>query len=98
MQIRARRLRIVNTAGARSFGLVILFVLLSSGCCLHIKREASGSPATTTPQSIRITARAPDAFYDPPSQLPQQPGLLIRSEPLKNVTLPAGMRGWRILY
>jgi len=41
---------------------------------------------------------APDAFYDPPPDLPRQPGLLLRSEPLKEVTLPAGARGWRILY
>src|SRR5205807_4438329 len=43
-------------------------------------------------------ARAPDAFYDPPSDLSRQPGALLRSEPLKDVALPAGMRGWRILY
>jgi pimeloyl-ACP methyl ester carboxylesterase len=41
---------------------------------------------------------APDAFYDPPANLPHQPGALLRSEPLKDVTLPAGIRGWRILY
>jgi pimeloyl-ACP methyl ester carboxylesterase len=45
-----------------------------------------------------VTARAPDAFYDPPAQVPNRPGALLRSEPLKDVTLPAGMRGWRILY
>src|SRR5204862_4500522 len=46
----------------------------------------------------RITGHAPDAFYDPPSGLPHKPGALLRSEPLKDVILPAGMRGWRILY
>ena len=45
-----------------------------------------------------ITAHAPDAFYDPPSDMPHQPGALLRSEPLKDVILPAGIRGWRILY
>src|SRR5207247_7197015 len=29
---------------------------------------------------------------------PPKPGALLRSEPLKDVILPAGMRGWRILY
>ncbi len=29
---------------------------------------------------------------------PDKPGELLRSEPLKDVTLPPGMRGWRILY
>lgn len=42
--------------------------------------------------------RAPDAFYDPPAERPDKPGELLRSEPLKDVTLPPGMRGWRILY
>lgn len=45
-----------------------------------------------------MTVRAPDAFYLPPAQLPERPGTLIRSEPLDGVTLPPGMRGWRILY
>jgi len=42
--------------------------------------------------------QAPDAFYDPPADMPHKPGALLRSEPLKDVMLPAGMRGWRILY
>jgi pimeloyl-ACP methyl ester carboxylesterase len=41
---------------------------------------------------------APDAFYDPPADLARKPGVLLRSEPLKDVLLPAGVRGWRILY
>src|SRR5262249_20775973 len=56
--------------------------------------------ATPTPQAsaARITAHVPDAFYDPPSNLSQQPGALLRSEPLKDLILPPGVRGWRILY
>jgi pimeloyl-ACP methyl ester carboxylesterase len=30
--------------------------------------------------------------------MPRKPGALLRSEPLKDVTLPTGVRGWRILY
>jgi pimeloyl-ACP methyl ester carboxylesterase len=46
-----------------------------------------------------ITARAPDTFYDPPaSDASRKAGLLLRSEPLKDVVLPAGIQGWRILY
>ena len=45
-----------------------------------------------------ITVHAPDAFYDPPANLPNRPGVLLRSEKLTDVTLPAGMTGWRILY
>jgi alpha-beta hydrolase superfamily lysophospholipase len=40
---------------------------------------------------------APDAFYTPPDQVPSDPGVLIRSEPITR-NVPAGMRGWRILY
>ena len=42
--------------------------------------------------------QTPDAFYDPPPDVPRKPGALLRSEPLKDVTLPVGVRGWRILY
>ena len=45
-----------------------------------------------------ITAHTPDAFYDPPADMPNRPGALLRREPLKDVTLPAGLAGWRILY
>lgn len=40
---------------------------------------------------------APDAFYLPPSSVPMQPGILLRSEPFMRGA-PAGARGWRILY
>jgi hypothetical protein len=39
----------------------------------------------------------PDAFYDPPAKLTGEPGTLLRSEPYTK-DLPAGARGWRILY
>ena len=39
----------------------------------------------------------PDAFYDAPTQRPGDPGALLRSEPYTK-DLPAGARGWRILY
>lgn len=55
-------------------------------------------PATVFPSLANISVRAPDAFYDPPAQLPAQPGTLLKSEPLKNVGLPTGMHGWRISY
>jgi acetyl esterase/lipase len=45
-----------------------------------------------------VTTRAPDAFYVPPANLPSRRGALLRSEPLRDVSLPNGMRGWRILY
>src|SRR6266567_4670801 len=90
----------MNVAGLRSIGSAVLLVLLAGAGCNRPKRASSESSAAPTPQGVRasITAHAPDAFYDPPSDLPHQPGALLRSEPLKDVILPAGMRGWRILY
>ena len=37
-----------------------------------------------------ITVHAPDAFYDPPADVPKRPGALLRSERLQNVALPGG--------
>src|SRR5438876_1417171 len=90
----------MNIAGLRSIGSAVLLVLLAGAGCNRPKRASSESSAAPTPQGVRasITAHAPDAFYDPPSDLSRQPGALLRSEPLKDVILPAGMRGWRILY
>jgi pimeloyl-ACP methyl ester carboxylesterase len=90
----------MNIAGLRSIGFAMLLVLVAGAGCDRSKRASSESSIVPTPQGIRasITAHAPDAFYDPPSDLPRQPGALLRSEPLKDVILPAGMRGWRILY
>ena len=90
----------MNFAGLRSIGFALLFVLLAEAGCNRSKQASSESSAAPTPQAFRpsITAHAPDAFYDPPSEMPRKPGELLRSEPLKDVILPAGMRGWRILY
>jgi pimeloyl-ACP methyl ester carboxylesterase len=90
----------MNIAGLRLIGSAMLLVLLAGTGCNRPKRTSSESNAAPTPQGVRasITAHAPDAFYDPPSDVSHQPGALLRSEPLKDVMLPAGMRGWRILY
>src|ERR1700730_9286527 len=90
----------MNIAGLRSIGFAILLVLLAGASCNRPKRASPESSAAPTPHGIcaRITGHAPDAFYDPPSDLSHQPGALLRSEPLKDVILPAGMQGWRILY
>src|SRR6266550_1425351 len=90
----------MNIAGLRSIGFAVLLVLLAGAGCNRSKRASSESSAAPTPQGVRanITADAPDAFYDPPSELSHQPGALLRSEPLKDVRLPASIRGWRILY
>src|SRR5438552_16299558 len=90
----------MNIAGLRSIGSAALLVLLAGAGCNRPKRASSASGPAPTPHEIpaRITAHAPDAFYDPPSGLSRQPGALLRSEPLEDVILPTGMRGWRILY
>jgi pimeloyl-ACP methyl ester carboxylesterase len=89
----------MNIAELRSIGFATL-VLLAGASCNRPKGASSESSATPTPQGVRvtITAHAPDEFYDAPPDLPHRPGALLRSEPLKDVVLPAGMRGWRILY
>src|SRR5207302_6697630 len=90
----------MNIAGLRSIGSAVLLVLLAGTGCNRPKQASSESGASPTPQVVRagITAHAPDAFYDPPPDRSREPGALLRSEPLKDVILPAGMRGWRILY
>lgn len=56
------------------------------------------SPSPVVPNIAAITARAPDAFYDPPVALPGESGALLRHEPLKDVVLPGGVQAWRLLY
>ena len=59
----------MNIAGLRSISFAVLLVLLTGAGCNRSKRASSESGAAPTPHEIRarITARAPDAFYDPPS-------------------------------
>jgi len=90
----------MRIAGRRSIFSAALLVLLFGTGCDRPKQTSSESSAAPTPQGTRadITAHAPDAFYDPPTEPSREPGALLRSEPLKDVVVPAGMRGWRILY
>ena len=90
----------MNFAGLRPIGAAVLLVLLAGAGCNRPNRASSESSATPTPEAFHasITAHAPDAFYDLPSAVPRKPGALLRSEPLKDVILPAGVQGWRILY
>ena len=86
--------------GNRRLVAVCLVLLLATGCRFSQESGsiAVGAGSLSQTQSAGITARAPDPFYDPPANVPGQPGVLLRSEPLKHVTLPDGMLGWRILY
>jgi acetyl esterase/lipase len=62
-------------------------------------KDASASSAAQLQARLAgLIVRAPGAFYDPPAEVPSRPGALLRSEWLSDVTLPAGMQGWRILY
>jgi pimeloyl-ACP methyl ester carboxylesterase len=90
----------MNIRGLRWLAFVLLLFLLAGAGCNRPKGASSESSASPTPQAsgASVTAYAPDAFYDPPSGVPRNPGALLRSEPLKDVKLPAGVRGWRILY
>jgi pimeloyl-ACP methyl ester carboxylesterase len=90
----------MNFAGLRPVGFAVLLVLFAGAGCNRPKRASLESNTPSTPQAARasITTHAPDAFYDPPADVPRKPGALLRSEPLKDVILPAGVQGWRILY
>src|SRR5215831_6248830 len=90
----------MNFAGLRPIGFAVLLALLVGAGCNRHKRASSESSTSSTPPEVRasITMLAPDAFYDPPPDVPRKPGALLRSEPLKDVMLPVGVQGWRILY
>jgi len=90
----------MNFAWLRPIGFALLLLLLAGAGCNRPKRVSSESSTPPTRQEVRtsVTMQTPDAFYDPPPDVPRKPGALLRSEPLKDVTLPVGVRGWRILY
>jgi pimeloyl-ACP methyl ester carboxylesterase len=77
----------------RLIRLAVLLPALVGAACHRSPLSAQPNLALAS-----ITVHAPDAFYDPPARVPSRPGALLRSEPLADVTLPAGMTGWRILY
>jgi len=88
--------------------LAVFLALAGSGCNRSQPQSessttspvpsASAPPSASQAMTAGVTVHTPDAFYDPPANLPKKPGVLLRSEPLKDVTLPPGMQGWRILY
>jgi pimeloyl-ACP methyl ester carboxylesterase len=90
----------MNFAGLRPISFVGPLVLFAGAGCDWSKRASPEPSVPSTPQEVRasITMQAPDASYDAPADMPRKPGVLLRSEPLKDVLLPAGVRGWRILY
>jgi pimeloyl-ACP methyl ester carboxylesterase len=75
--------------------MIVATLMVLAGVSAALDASAQQKPQDV---SAGVTVRAPDAFYDPPVQINGRPGALLRSEPLKDVTLPAGMRGWRIKY
>ncbi len=82
-------------AVALAMMIVTAFAIVVPAQTFLSKHLSPSKPTTVRPS---ITAYAPDAFYDPPSDLRQNSGMLLRSEPLKDVALPAGVQGWRIFY
>ena len=90
----------MNIARLRSLGFAALFVLLAGAGCHRSEQTTLQPGVSPTPPTLapKITASAPDAFYEPPADSARTPGTLLRSEPLRDVVLPPGVRGWRILY
>ena len=72
--------------------------LIRFGIPIAILAASVCQVSARTDQFADITAQRPDAFYDPPADRSPKPGVLLREEPLRDVTLPAGLKGWRILY
>jgi hypothetical protein len=89
-----------NMAGLQLVGFAVLFVLFTGAGCNRSTRTSSNPSTAPKLHDIRatITVEAPDAFYDPPPSKSRQAGVLLRSEPLRDVILPPGIRGWRIFY
>jgi pimeloyl-ACP methyl ester carboxylesterase len=83
-------------------GFAVALAALAGGIALMSgpKAEPAAAPVVGESRVIGegLAVRTADAFYDPPVPLPKRPGTLLRSEPLKDVLLPKGMRAWRILY
>lgn len=75
------------TAGA------LLTAALLAGYLLLLRTRLAAPPL-----AAGITTRLPDDFYRPPADRPPRPGVLLRHEPLRDVSLPAGLAGRRILY
>lgn len=85
-------------AGAKIAAVALLAASLAA--CSASKDDSAGQAGPKPPQDqfAGVSVRAPDEFYDPPAERPSRPGVLIRSEPLADVTLPEDVRAWRILY
>jgi pimeloyl-ACP methyl ester carboxylesterase len=100
----------MNRRGTSSLAAAVCLIAASLSGCDQFQAPTGPSAPVTNAAAARsaaalsqaivpgIAVRAPDAFYDPPASVPTKPGVLLRSEPLKGVTLPAGLQGWRILY
>lgn len=71
-------------------------LLALAALCLAPPAQAQGAHVPSGPMAAADPV--PDAFYDPPPDPPREPGILLRSAPLGRDGLPAGLRGWRILY
>src|SRR5262245_20708846 len=95
----------IATRWGSLIGAACFVVCGTAGCDqFQAPTSPSATPASAVAPPIQavvnavITTHAPDAFYDPPPDVPKKPGVLVRSEPLRGLTLPTGVRGWRILY
>lgn len=86
--------------GRRASRTVSLAVVCVSSSWFAEPATASPGASSGTGRNLvaGVTIHAPDAFYNPPAHASRQRGALLRSEPLKGVSLPDGLRGWRILY
>ena len=63
-------------AALRPIGFAGLLLLLVAAGCNRSKQTSSETSARSTPEKVpaSITMEAPDAFYDPPADVPHKPG------------------------
>ncbi|MFC8733027.1 lipase family protein [Luteimicrobium sp. NPDC057192] len=64
-------------------------------CCVAV---ASALAACGDDGGRATASAAATDFYQAPSSVPSEPGVLLRSEPLTRDEIPTEARGWRILY
>ena len=92
----------MNIAGLRSIGFAILFVLLAGAGCNRLNERCQSRAPRRHPRGFARASLRTRQMHSTTRRRTcrthHHRGALLRSEPLKDVILPAGMRGWRILY
>ena len=71
-------------------GVAVLIALLTGWAGASLAQSGTHVPA-----SLMVPI---DAFYERPAEVPDEPGMLLKSEPLLDREIPANAQAWRIQY